>query len=148
MIYKYYRVHVEPISQSGITLEWADSTAEDIELTVYGPLHTTSNKQLYKLLHFNCTDSNGDILDVNVDNNFVDESSVFDESIISLSILGGTGTHTLQLLSNVIIPDGRYRIGVEYNDKRISATINIDSVHYQSYSSGLANLAKYILSPS
>lgn len=111
-----------------ITLEWAEATKNAMvngNITVQAPWNSTSNKPLY----FNCIDSSGNIIDVNVNNNFVDESSSFTNSnIISrTSVDPSTGTHTLDLKSNSSVSIGRYKIGIKYYYKQISAFIKIAS---------------------
>ena len=115
-----------------ITLEWADATKNAMvngKITVNAPWNSTSNK----LLYFTCKDSDGNILDVNVDDNFVDESGSFAKSAISKRtnsniILASTGTHTLNLKSNSSVSIGEYKIGIKYHlYKQISAIIKIAS---------------------
>ena len=118
-----------------ITLEWADATKNAMvngKITVNAPWTSTSNK----LLYFTCKDSGGNILDVNVDDNFVDESSSFTKSDIYLSnsVDSSTllpelkGTHTLNLKSNSSVSIGEYKIGIKYHTyKQISAIIRIAS---------------------
>ena len=118
-----------------ITLEWADATKNEMvgsKITVQAPWNSMSNK----LLYFTCKDSGGNILDVNVDDNFVDESSSFTKSDIypsnsvdsSLLLPALKGTHTLNLKSNSSVSIGEYKIGIKYHlYKQISAIIKIAS---------------------
>ena len=115
-----------------ITLEWADATKNAMvngKITVNAPWNSTSNK----LLYFTCKDSGGNIIDVDVNKNFVDESGSFTKSTISKNtnsnvILASTGTHTLSLVSNSSVSIGEYKIGIKYHlYKQISAIIKIAS---------------------
>ena len=125
-----------------ITLEWAEGTKNAMvngKITVQAPWTSTSNKPLY----FTCKDSSDNIIDVNVNYNFVDESSSFTESDIYLSnsVDSSTllpelkGTHTLNLKSNSSVSIGEYKIGIKYHlYKQISAIIKIAStVSYVRY---------------
>ena len=125
-----------------ITLEWADATKNAMvngKITVNAPWTSTSNKPLY----FICKDSSDNIIDVNVNYNFVDESSSFTESDIYLSNSVDSsillpelkGTHTLNLKSNSSVSIGEYKIGIKYHlYKQISAIIKIAStVSYVRY---------------
>ena len=118
-----------------ITLEWADATKNEMvgsKITVQAPWNSTSNK----LLYFTCKDSSDNIIDVNVNYNFVDESGSFTESEIypsnsvdsSILLPELKGTHTLNLKSNSSVSIGEYKIGIKYHlYKQISAIIRIAS---------------------
>lgn len=112
-----------------ITLEWAEATKKAMvngTITVQAPWTSTSIKPLY----FICKDSSDNIIDVNVKNNFFDESSSFAKSTISsrTSVDPSTGTHTLNLMSNSSVSIGTYKIGIKYHeDKQIFTSINIVS---------------------
>ena len=118
-----------------ITLEWADKTKNEMvgsKITVNAPWTSTSNK----LLYFTCKDSGGNIIDVDVNKNFVDESGSFTKSDIYLSNSVDSsillpelkGTHTLNLKSNSSVSIGEYKIGIKYHlYKQISAIIKIAS---------------------
>ena len=117
-----------------ITLEWAKATENAMvngKINVQAPWTSTSNKPLY----FNCIDSSGNIIDVNVNNNFFDETRSFAKSTISSTSVDPstllpafTGTHTLNLKSNTSVSIGEYKIGIKYHeDKQISAIIKISS---------------------
>ena len=138
-----------------ITLEWSDVTKNAMvngKITVQAPWNKTSNKALY----FTCKDSGGNIIDVNVNDNFVDESGLFTKSSISKStnsniILTSTGTHTLSLASSSSVSVGEYKIGIKYHlYKQISAIIKIAStvsnVRYWKYTVDLPADDGYILS--
>ena len=139
-----------------ITLEWSDVTKNAMvngKITVQAPWTSTSNKPLY----FTCKDSGGNIIDVNVNDNFVDESGLFTKSSISKStnsniILTSTGTHTLSLASSSSVSVGEYKIGIKYHlYKQISAIIKIAStvinIRYWPYTvNALAVNKGYILS--
>ena len=122
-------IYVDCVIGQVITLEWAKATKNEMvngKINVKAPWTSTSNK----LLYFNCIDSSGNIIDVNVNNNFFDESSSFTKSnIIShTSVDPSTGTHTLNLKSNSSVSIGSYKIGIKYNeDKQILTSINIAS---------------------
>lgn len=117
-----------------ITLEWAEATTNAMvngKINVKAPWTSTSNKPLY----FNCKDSSGNIINVNVNNNFVDVTSSFAKSTISSTSVDPstliplfTGTHTLNLKSKSSVSIGEYKIGIKYHeDKQISAIIKISS---------------------
>ena len=141
-----------------ITLEWADATKNAMvngKITVNAPWTSTSNKPLY----FICKDSSDNIIDVNVNYNFVDESSSFTKSDIypsnsvdsSLLLPALKGTHTLNLKSNSSVSIGEYKIGIKYHlYKQISAIIKIAStvsnVRYWKYTVDLPADDGYILS--
>ena len=140
-----------------VILEWADATKNEMvngKIAVQAPWNDTS----YKLLYFNCKDSNGNILDVDVYDNFIDESYTFTESDIDKNREPNLfkGTHTLRLEttlgSDSTVSVGEYKIGVEYHTyKQISAIIKISGtavskVRYWSYNVGLAAYHGYILS--
>ena len=107
-----------------ITLEWADVTKEEMvgnKITIKAPWDSTSKK----LLYFNCKDSNGTPLAVNVDKNFIDESGSFTNSDI---LSNDTGTRILRLASNSSVSVGEYKIAVKYHpEKQITATVKIAS---------------------
>ena len=109
-----------------ITLEWADVTKEEMvgnKITIKAPWDSTSKK----LLYFNCKDSKGTPLAVNVDKNFIDESGSFTKSVI-LSKSDDPGTHTLILASNSSVSVGEYKIAVKYHPvKQITAIVKIAS---------------------
>lgn len=105
-----------------ITLEWADATKEEMDgnkITIKAPWDSTSKK----LLYFNCKDSNGTPLAVNVDKNFIDESGSFTKSDI---LSNDTGTRILRLASNSSVSVGEYKIAVKYHpEKQITAIIKL-----------------------
>ena len=105
-----------------ITLEWADTTKEEMvgnKITIKAPWDSTSKK----LLYFNCKDSKGTPLAVNVDKNFIDESGSFTNSDI---LSNDTGTRILRLASNSSVSVGEYKIAVKYHpEKQITAIIKI-----------------------
>ena len=141
-----------------ITLELADATKNEMvgsKITVNAPWTSMSNK----LLYFTCKDGNDNILDVDVYDNFIDESSSFTESDITkntdsrlLPVLTNKGTHTLSLVSNSSVSIGEYKIGIKYHlYKQISAIIKIAStvsnIRYWPYTvNALAVNKGYILS--
>ena len=128
-------IYVDCVIGQVITLEWAEGTKNAMvngKITVQAPWTSTSNKPLY----FICKDSSDNIIDVNVNYNFVDESSSFTKSDIypsnsvdsSLLLPALKGTHTLNLKSNSSISIGEYKIGIKYHlYKQISAIIRIAS---------------------